>query len=344
MSDSSVSLSDIISHSSRARAITTDKVKDIRSVTSMLRMLALNALIEARRAGDMGAGFGVVADEVKAISGRVESLSRDLATELLGEINALEQLTQDMAAASQGNRLTDLALNAIELIDRNLYERTCDVRWWATDSAFVEAAATRDAAACRHATRRLGVILDAYTVYLDLWLCDLDGTIIANGRPDSYNAVGHSAAHMPWFQQARALSSADDFAVGDIAVNSLLNGAQTATYATGVRADGDANGQLTGILGIHFNWAPQAQAITQGVRLSQADRQRSRVMLIDARGRIIADSSGTASLSEVIHLKTDGREYGHYTDTGGTITAFHRTPGYETYAGMGWYGVIVQRA
>ena len=30
--------------------------------------------------------------------------------------------------------MDNLALNAIELIDRNLYERTCDVRWWATDS------------------------------------------------------------------------------------------------------------------------------------------------------------------------------------------------------------------
>ena len=38
---------------------------------------------------------------------------------------------------SRGERMVDLALNAVELIDRNLYERTCDVRWWATDSAVV---------------------------------------------------------------------------------------------------------------------------------------------------------------------------------------------------------------
>ena len=31
----------------------------------------------------------------------------------------------------------------IDLIDRNLYERTCDVRWWATDSAMVAAAAEK---------------------------------------------------------------------------------------------------------------------------------------------------------------------------------------------------------
>lgn len=35
--------------------------------------------------------------------------------------------------------MTDLALNVVDLIDRNLYERSCDVRWWATDSAVVQA-------------------------------------------------------------------------------------------------------------------------------------------------------------------------------------------------------------
>ena len=28
------------------------------------------------------------------------------------------------------------------------------------------------------------MILAAYTVYLDLWLCDLDGNVLASGRPD----------------------------------------------------------------------------------------------------------------------------------------------------------------
>lgn len=343
MTDSAVNLSDIIAHSSRARSIMSGKVNDIRSVNSMLRMLALNALIEARRAGDMGAGFGVVADEVKAISGRVEVLSKDLAVELLGEINALEKLTQDMAQSSQGNRLTDLAHNAIELIDRNLYERTCDVRWWATDSAFVDAAQSHDKTACRHATKRLGVILDAYTVYLDLWLCDLDGHVIANGRPQAYDVAGRSVANTPWFQQSRNLASGNDFAVADVAANPWLGGAQVATYATGVRENGDADGRLLGVLGIHFDWAPQALAITQGARLSPEDRKRSRVMLTDARGRIIADSHGKATLTESLNLKTEGRDHGHYTDADGTVTAFHRTPGYETYQGLGWYGVIVQK-
>ena len=53
--------------------------------------------------------------------------------------------------------MVDLSLNAIELIDRNLYERTCDVRWWATNSAVVDCAASperRGGCPCLGAPRR----------------------------------------------------------------------------------------------------------------------------------------------------------------------------------------------
>ena len=86
-----------------------------------------------------------------------------------------------MADEVRGQRLVDLALNAIEIMDRNLYERTCDVRWWATDAAIVEAV-TLTIRAAAHASQRLGVILRAYTVYLDIWLCDPTGQVIAHGR------------------------------------------------------------------------------------------------------------------------------------------------------------------
>ena len=132
--DETVSLSDILAQTTQAKTVTGQRVRDIRQVTSKLRILALNALIEAKHAGDKGAGFSVVADEVRNISGEVEDLAKDLGSEIV----VVETLMSRLAQQSQGARLTDLALNAVEIIDRNLYERTCDVRWWATDSAVVD--------------------------------------------------------------------------------------------------------------------------------------------------------------------------------------------------------------
>jgi hypothetical protein len=89
----------------------------------------------------------------------------------------LQQLDDDV----RRTRLSELALSNIDLIDRNIYERSCDVRWWATDAAIVDCATTPSPERAAHAAARLGVILDAYTVYLDLWLCSPDGIVLAHG-------------------------------------------------------------------------------------------------------------------------------------------------------------------
>ena len=147
------------------------------------------------------------------------------------------------------------------------------LRWWATDNAMVDCVAAPDETSCAHASERLGVILGAYTVYLDLWLCDLQGRVITNGRPDRYVGVrGSNVAQEGWFREARDLASGDDFAVADIARQTLLGDAITATYATAVRAGGRADGAPIGVLAIHFDWEPQARTIVQGVRLNEDER------------------------------------------------------------------------
>ena len=41
-------------------------------------------------------------------------------------------------------------------------------------------------------------------------------------------------------------------------------------------------------------------------------------------------------------LQNDGKERGYYYGPDGTLVAFAHTIGYETYDGLGWYGVITQ--
>ena len=338
------SLDAILAATRSVKGTTTAKIDEIHKITNGLRMLALNALIEAARAGENGRGFSVVAAEVREISSRVGAIAEQFSAELARQIDGLEAMTLAMSSQAAGQRLTDLALNAIELMDRNLYERTCDVRWWATDSAVVEALADPSADRIDHACRRLGVILGAYTVYLDLWLCDRDGRVVASGRPERFAVIGQSVRHEPWFTRAMALASGDDYAVADVARAAPLHEAQVATYSTAVREEGAARGAPLGVLAIHFDWEPQARAIVQGVRLSEDEARRSRVLLVDARKRVIASSDGRGVLAETIALETGGEKAGFRTGPDGTTTAFHLTPGYETYGGLGWYGVIQQKA
>ncbi len=337
-----VSLSDVAGLTGHVSAVTNQKIQEIQKITGRMRMLALNAMIEAARAGTAGAGFSIVAQEVRGVGGEVAQVATALEQELAGQIVKLERLIAVMAEQARGARLVDLALNAIEIVDRNLYERTCDVRWWATDAALVDCAHNPGEGTCSYASERLGVILDAYTVYLDLWLCDLDGKIIANGRPGQYSAVGRNVSQEQWFRAAKGLASGDDYTVADIAPQAALSGATTATYATKVCTGGRADGAPLGVLAVHFDWAPQARTIVEGVRLSAEERAHSRVMLVDASHRIIASSDGQGVLSERLSLKLDGQGSGYYIEPDGSLVAFHATPGYETYRGLGWYGVIVQ--
>jgi methyl-accepting chemotaxis protein len=87
----------------------------------------INAVIEAARAGEDGRA--VVANQVKDGSRRIGQLTGELGAELA-------TISETMVAElerQQGQR--HLALNMIDVIDRNLYERSCDVRWRATDAA-----------------------------------------------------------------------------------------------------------------------------------------------------------------------------------------------------------------
>jgi len=332
----------VVELADKVSAVTASKMTEIHSITGSVRMLALNALIEAHRAGEHGRGFAVVANEVKSISQSITSVARELESELAGSAQDLSVLGRGLVEHVRGTRLAALALNMIEIIDRNLYERSCDVRWWATDSAMVDALERPDPATARRASQRLGVILSSYTVYLDLWVLDRDGRVVANGRPDRYPRVqGLNAGQYGWFRDALATPDGGAFVVDDIARHDALDGAQAATYATAIRAGGETDGEAIGVLAIFFDWEPQASAVVQGVRLSDEERPRTRCLLLDAGGRVLAASDGRGILTETVSLPADGRPMGHRQDADGTLTAWALTPGYETYEGLGWSGVLI---
>jgi hypothetical protein len=76
------------------------KIEAIDVITRETRTLALNAKIEAARAGDAGKGFGIVAEEVKLISGRVTSIAASLSSELGVAIAELSALGERMVSIS----------------------------------------------------------------------------------------------------------------------------------------------------------------------------------------------------------------------------------------------------
>ncbi|HKR40448.1 MAG TPA: chemotaxis protein, partial [Paraburkholderia sp.] len=84
-------------------------------------------------------------------------------------------------------------------------------------------------------------------------------------------------------------------------------------------------------------------AVVKGVRLNEEEWTRSRCMIVDSNFRVIAASDGQGILTELLRLRIDDRQTGYYRASDGTIVSFAATPGYETYRGLGWYGVVCQK-
>jgi hypothetical protein len=288
-----------------------------------------------------GPVVATMAQEVKRVGERIAYVSTELSGRLAASMAELRAFSGQIVQQMQGARLSDLAYTIVETIDRSLYERSCDLRWWATDAPIV-AALSEGPAAVPPAQARLAAMLGAYKACLDIWIADARGRIVASGRADpSGSVLGADVSRDDWFSQAMAGRPGEDCLVGEVTGEPRLGGAAVVTLAVAI-AGHDPQDRPAGTLAVHFDWQPRAAAVFAGVRLAAEEKPRTRCMLLDADGRVIAASDGGEILAGTIPIDRFGDGCGHHVDETGCQVAYARSPGHETFAGLGWYAVIVQ--
>jgi chemotaxis signal transduction protein len=196
---------------------------------------------------------------------------------------------------------------AIDIMDRNLYERANDCRWWALNSVFRTELANGSANNNRQKlTDILRTINGLYTVYSNLLIFDHHGQVLAVSNPAYTDLVGEKLQG-DWVRQTLGLADTQNYCVSSFTVSKLYDYQPSYIYSAAIRQP--INNDPIGGIAIVFDSRPQFQAM-----LDAAVPRREDGTLVDGafavyterNGKIIASTNINYPIGQFLNV---GREF-----------------------------------
>ena len=267
---------EVTSHADRSEAI-----------ASQTRLLALNAAIEAARSGEAGRGFGVVAQEVKALAAQASNSSRAFREELLGRLTHGSEIATELVRELEGGRLGELAQSIADALSRMLYDRTIDVRVLASDHSVAESLLTEGSERAEaRALERLRSLLSYSPYFLNAFVVGADGTVAVCAHDNA--AVRRVRFDgFPQFQHVMAGGACDGWATDEVWENPWSNDRKVLIFVAPVLAAG----VTIGVCYLEFDFEGQVAKL---IDVMNRSTERASISIVDHIGQVMATTGGYA--------------------------------------------------
>ena len=226
-------------------------------------------------------------------------------------------MTGDLAVGSERLPVISSLLNdvkfqaflAVDIMDRNLYERANDVRWWALTSSFrsiMEQPNIQNQDKVR-LNSILTYINDLYTVYTNIFIFDQDGFVIAVSNSDESGLVDNKLADDNMVRAALSVNDSQKYAVTPFINTELYNHRHTYIYLSSIRSI-TAKERIVGGIGIVFDSEPQFKAMLEDAL--PRDNNGTAIagafgLFINRDKQIISSTTDSLKVGEFLEIESD---------------------------------------
>lgn len=189
----------------------------------------------------------------------------------------------------------------VDLLDRNLYERSDDCRWWSLtpDLRMRLAEPELDLESTQQITEILDYINRLYTVYTRIFVYDRNGVIVATSREgEGYNAIVGATLDAATLASVKGLHGEQDYHVTPFAPNPLYGGVPTYVYHAAIR-DPANDSMVVGGIGIVFDATVELAAMLAS---GLAGKDAAHAFYADRQGRIISSTDARRPVGSLLDI------------------------------------------